>query len=79
MAETSYTIAFEELQSIVREMEEGEISVDVLASKVKRAAELIQICKNKLHNTEEDVQKILKELEWSTQNTLKKITPFICY
>jgi hypothetical protein len=32
-----------------------------------------------LHNTEEDVQKILKELEWSTQNTLKKITPFICY
>lgn len=79
MAETSYTIAFEELQAIVREMEDGEISVDLLAAKVKRASELIQICKNKLHNTEEDVQKILKELEWSTQNTLKKITPFICY
>ena len=79
MAETSYTIAFEELQAIVREMEDGEISVDLLAAKVKRASELIQICKNKLHNTEEDVQKILKELEWSTQNTLKKTTPFICY
>jgi exodeoxyribonuclease VII small subunit len=63
MEKENYTLAFEELQSIVREMEEGEISVDVLASKVKRAAELIQICKNKLHNTEEDVQKILKELE----------------
>jgi exodeoxyribonuclease VII small subunit len=63
MAETSYTIAFEELQAIVREMEDGEISVDLLAAKVKRASELIQICKNKLHNTEEDVQKILKELE----------------
>ncbi len=63
MEKENYTLAFEELQAIVREMEEGEISVDVLASKVKRAAELIQICKNKLHNTEEDVQKILKELE----------------
>lgn len=63
MEETSYTIAFEELQAIVREMEDGEISVDLLAAKVKRASELIQICKNKLHNTEEDVQKILKELE----------------
>jgi exodeoxyribonuclease VII small subunit len=63
MAETSYTIAFEELQAIVREMEDGEISVDLLATKVKRASELIQLCKNKLHNTEEDVQKILKELE----------------
>jgi exodeoxyribonuclease VII small subunit len=63
MAETSYTIAFEELQAIVREMEDGEISVDLLAAKVKRASELIQLCKNKLHNTEEDVQKILKELE----------------
>lgn len=63
MAETSYTISFEELQAIVREMEDGEISVDLLAAKVKRASELIQLCKNKLHNTEEDVQKILKELE----------------
>ncbi|MBP6089609.1 MAG: exodeoxyribonuclease VII small subunit [Crocinitomicaceae bacterium] len=63
MVETSYTLAFEELQAIVREMEDGEISVDQLATKVKRASELIQLCKNKLHTTEEDVQKILKELE----------------
>ena len=63
METENYTAAFEELQEIVREMEEGEISVDVLSVKVKRAAALIQICKNKLHSTEEDVQKILKELE----------------
>ena len=79
MTETSYTIAFEELQAIVREMEDGEISVDLLATKVKRASELIQLCKNKLHNTEEDVQKILKELEWLNPTTLKKINPIICY
>jgi exodeoxyribonuclease VII small subunit len=59
----SYTEAFEELQAIVSEIESGEISVDDLSEKVKRAAFLIKVCQNKLQNTEEDVQKILKELE----------------
>lgn len=58
-----YTEAFEELQQIVREMEDGEITVDELSVKVKRATELIKICKNKLSSTEEDVNVILKELE----------------
>jgi exodeoxyribonuclease VII small subunit len=61
--ELLYTTAFEELQQIVRDMEAGEITVDELSVKVKRAAELIAICKNKLSNTEEDVNLILKELE----------------
>ena len=61
--EINYTEAFEELQQIVRDMEDGEITVDELAVKVKRAAELIKVCKNKLTSTEEDVNVILKELE----------------
>ncbi len=65
--ESNYTEAFEELQEIVLEIEQGEISVDELAEKVKRAAVLIKICKTKLTNTEEDVAKILKELEKSTE------------
>lgn len=60
---TKYTEAFEELRLIVSEIEEGEISVDELSDKVKRASELIKICKAKLHSTEEDVNKILKDLE----------------
>lgn len=59
----TYTDAFEELQTIVTEIEAGEISVDELAEKVKRAAELIRVCKAKLTSTEEDVNMILKELE----------------
>lgn len=59
----SYTEAFEELQLIVEEMETGEITVDVLSEKVKRAAVLIQICKQKLKATELDVKKILQELD----------------
>ena len=63
MTEQKYTEAFEELQEIVSDMEDGNISVDELAEKVKRATILIRICKAKLSATEGDVQKILKELE----------------
>jgi exodeoxyribonuclease VII small subunit len=59
----TYTEAFEELQQLVQEMENGEISVDELAIKVKRATELIAFCKQKLTSTEQDVEAILKELE----------------
>jgi exodeoxyribonuclease VII small subunit len=58
-----YSEAFEELQTIVEQMEEGNISVDDLSIKIKRAAELIRICKQKLSATDEDVQLILKELD----------------
>ena len=61
--ELSYDKAFEELQQIVRDMEEGEIGVDELSVKVKRASELIKSCKTKLSSTEEGVSKILKGLE----------------
>ncbi len=63
----TYADAFSELQQIVRELEEGEIGVDDLSEKVKRAAELIRVCKDKLQHTEEDVQQILKELEGSDE------------
>ena len=61
--EIKYTDAFEELQQIVVDIEDGEITVDELSVKVKRASELIKICKSKLTATEEDVNDILKELE----------------
>ena len=64
----NYTEAFEELQGIVSEIEQGEISVDELSEKVKRAAQLIKICKSKLATTEEDVNKILKELDTATKD-----------
>lgn len=64
----NYTEAFKELQEIVTEIEQGEISVDELSQKVKRASRLIAICKNKLSTTEEDVNKILRELDPETDD-----------
>lgn len=59
----NYTEAFSQLQEIVAEIESGEISVDELAIQVKIATELIKICRKKLYSTEEDVNKILEDLE----------------
>jgi exodeoxyribonuclease VII small subunit len=59
----TYTEAFNELQTIIAEIEGGSISVDILAEKVKRAALLIRICQDKLHATEDDVSKILAGLD----------------
>ena len=61
--ELKYTEAYGELQSIVKDMEDSKISVDELDSKIKRASELLKICKNKLFKTEENVQKILNEIK----------------
>ena len=58
-----YTEAMNELERIVTEIEEGEITVDTLSVKVKRASELIKICREKLTATESDVSKILEEIK----------------
>lgn len=60
---TSYQQAYSEIQIILEEIENGNISIDELSEKVKRASELIGICKSKLRSTEEDVQNILDEMK----------------
>jgi len=62
LSELSYTDANNELTQIVRDIEQGETTVDELALKVQRAKELVSYLKMKLRKTEEDVNQILKEL-----------------
>jgi exodeoxyribonuclease VII small subunit len=59
----SYTSAITEIEAIVREIESGEIDVDVLTVKVKRASELITFCKDRLRNTQKEVEKTLVDIE----------------
>jgi len=61
--ELTYDQAFEELQSILDTIEQEETGIDVLEVKVKRAAELIKLCKHKLRSTESELDKILKEID----------------
>ena len=59
MEHMSYTEAKKELTEIVTAIETGELDMDALTEKVKRASELILFCRAKLTHTDEELQKIL--------------------
>lgn len=50
-----------EIEMIIKQIEDEELDVDLLGEKVKRVTMLIKVCKEKLHKTEEEVNKILSE------------------
>jgi len=60
--EISYADSFAEAQKILFEIENEDIDVDTLSLKVKKAAQLLQSCKNKLVKTEKEVEKIFDSL-----------------
>lgn len=56
-----YEALMAELQAIVRKMESDELDVDQLSEQLKRAQELIKLCKDKLTKTEADIKRILSD------------------
>jgi|GEM_PF-815423 len=54
-----YDEALEKLQEIVRLLERKEINIDDLATKVKEAKLLVDFCRQKLDDTEEEINKII--------------------
>ncbi len=58
---TTYEAALQELQQILSELQGGEAKIDDLAQHVHRAAELIAFCRQKLRDTEADVERLLGE------------------
>ncbi len=59
----TYSQAYRELLEIVEEIENAEIDIDQLDPKIKRAAELLKICREKLYNTELSVTNVLEALD----------------
>ena len=58
--EQSYEASIAEIEKIIKEIEQGEISIDTLSQRVKKAMELIDVCKTKLQTTEAELQKLLQ-------------------
>ena len=59
----TYEQALARIEEITARIEAGEMSVDELAKHVKEASELLKFCKGKLYETEQEIEKILKEME----------------
>ena len=55
-----YEEALKELETIVRRMEANELDIDTLSTELKRAQELLRLCKDKLTKADEEVKKVLK-------------------
>ena len=51
------------LKDLLKDIESGEVDVDVLSEKVKRATELIKLCKDRLRNTQKAVEQTLVDIE----------------
>jgi len=62
-AKISYKSAIKEIEKILHAIEDQDLDIDELTGQLKRAFELIRICKKKLTSTETEVEKILKEME----------------
>jgi len=61
-SELTYSESSAELEEILDEIESGDTDIDVLSEKVERAAELINLCKEKLSGTELRVNKVVEQL-----------------
>ncbi len=58
-----YADALSELDALLLDLEDDDIDVDLLATKVDRAAELIKLCRDRIDNAKVQVHRIVADLE----------------
>ena len=62
-ASPSFRAAMDELEGILARIEGEEIDVDRLAEELRRAAQLLEICRGKIRKAEVEVTQIVQSLE----------------
>lgn len=66
--EMTYAEALEELEAIMASLRSDACDVDTLAERTRRAAALLKYCNGKLVRTEEELAKVLEELDANLRN-----------
>lgn len=59
----TYSSAMKELEEIVQKLQRPDCEIDQLCDLTRRSTELIKFCKEKLTKTDEDLVKLLDELQ----------------
>lgn len=62
-AQPGYAEALAELERILAELESSDVDVDHLATQVKRAAELIDMCRSRISNARLQIEQAVADLE----------------
>ncbi len=57
--ELKYEEAVRELETIVAKLEANELGIDQLSAELKKAQQLIKLCKQKLTKTDDEIKKLL--------------------
>ena len=57
--EQTYEQAMKRLEEIVKAIDGGKLGIDSLSEYLKEAQALIQFCREKLYQTDQDIQKLL--------------------
>lgn len=65
-AEIGYGEALAELEGILDEIEDDSVDVDVLATRVRRAAELLRVCRDRIASARIEVTQIVADLDPGT-------------
>ncbi len=60
---SKYEDAVKQLEQIVQQMETGELDIDQLSEQLKKAQQLIKLCREKLSKTEKEIEEILDKAE----------------
>ncbi len=58
----TYASAIAGLEKIVKEIESGEVDVDALVERVKKASELIRFCRSRLRETQQEVDRVISDI-----------------
>ncbi|MGE3621414.1 MAG: exodeoxyribonuclease VII small subunit [Acidimicrobiia bacterium] len=61
--EIGYGAALAELEAILAEIEDDAVDVDVLVSRVRRAALLVRVCRDRIGTARFEVERIVAELD----------------
>lgn len=59
----SFRAAMDELEAILERIEGEEIDVDELAAELRRATQLLELCRGKIRKAEVEVTQIVQSLE----------------
>jgi exodeoxyribonuclease VII small subunit len=59
----AYGDAVAELERILAELDDDAVDVDVLATRVRRAAELIRICRERIASARLEIERVVADLE----------------
>lgn len=59
----TYSEAMKRLETIVSQIESGELNIDELGNQLKEAQKLIKFCRDKLYKADEEIKKMLGDDE----------------